>query len=60
MPSDPASMPIRRNSSAIGTPIRCDARLNRTLAVIRAPAVASSKAVANGSLVGMGLVYLSQ
>ena len=31
MPSDPASMPTPRKSSAIGTPIRCDARLNSTL-----------------------------
>ena len=52
-------MPITRNKSAIGTPIRCEARLNNTLAPIRVPAMVSSSAVANGSLVGMALVYLS-
>src|SRR4051812_37730834 len=52
-PSEPANMPMQRNRSTIGTPIRFDARLNRTLAPIRRPAMASSRAVAKGSEVGM-------
>src|SRR3954465_14796494 len=52
-PSEPASIPTRRNSSPMGTPVRWDARLNRTLMPSRSPQVARRSAVASGSW-GMG------
>src|SRR5512141_2631278 len=59
MPSEPASIPTRMNSRTIGTPIRWEARLDSTLAAISAPAVARSRAVPNGSVVGMAGVYFA-
>ena len=48
-------MPTRRKNSAIGTPIRCDARLESTLTSSRMPQMVSRRAVAAGSLVGIGI-----
>src|SRR3954464_9353815 len=57
IPSDPASIPTIRNSSAMGRPVRCDARLNSTLTPSRKPQVVSRSAVASGSLTDIGRGY---
>ena len=46
IPSEPASIPTTRNNSAIGTPVRCEARLNTTLTPSNSPQVARRSAVA--------------
>src|SRR5919112_4499227 len=55
-PSDPASMPTPRNSRAMGTPNRCDARLNSTLIASSRPQVRRRRAVAWGSSIPIGEV----
>src|SRR3954468_20780869 len=55
-PSEPASIPTRRKSSAMGTPVRCDARLNTTLTPSRTPQVVRRRAVAWGSFAVIGEV----
>src|SRR3954447_2223118 len=55
-PSEPASIPTRMKSSAMGTPVRCDARLNTTLTPSRTPQVVRRRAVACGSFAVMGEV----
>src|SRR6185312_6006217 len=51
MPSEPASIPTTRNSSAKGTPSRAEARLDITLIVSSAPTPANMSPVAKGSAV---------
>jgi len=46
-------MPTSRKSSAMGTPARCEARLNTTLTASRSPQVVNSNAVALGSVAFM-------
>src|SRR5262245_1469891 len=50
-PSLPASIPIPRNSSATGTPVRSNARERTTLATTRAANVVKRTAVARGSCI---------
>src|SRR5688572_7553321 len=47
-------MPTPRKNSAIGTPIRCEARLDSTLTANRTPQMGRRRAVAAGSLDGIG------
>src|SRR3954451_18124913 len=55
-PPQPASIPTRMKSGAMGTPVRCDARLNTTLTPSRTPQVVRRRAVACGSFAVIGEV----
>ena len=52
-------MPTNRKSSAIGTPNRCEARLNSTLTASRMPQVVSSSAIPAGSAGWVGTIEVT-